>query len=126
MFPITLTINTQEELTAVLAALGPQQPAAKPAKVEKPAPAPVKEEPKVEAPKPEPASSAPEAVASSTPADAPSRTVDEAKALTMKLVASKGRDAAVALLSKYGVPVAAKLPADKIADFCAEAEEMLQ
>lgn len=126
MFPITITINTHEQLAAVLAALGLQQPSAKPAKTEKPAQTPVKEEPQVEAPKPEPASSAPEAVASSTPADAPSRTVDDAKALTMKLVASKGRDAAVALLSKYGVPVAAKLPADKIADFCAEAEDLLK
>lgn len=54
-----------------------------------------------------------------------SYTVDDAKALTMKIVASKGRDAAVALLQKYGVPVAAKLPTEKVAGFCAEAEGVL-
>lgn len=54
-----------------------------------------------------------------------SYTVDDAKALTMKIVADKGRDAAVALLKKYDVPVAAKLPAEKIAAFCREAEGVL-
>lgn len=135
MFPITitLTVNSRDELMAVSSVMSQPSPdPAKPVKVEKPAP--VKEEPKVEAPKPEPtpssggtseseASAAPAASGAST---GPSRTVDEAKALTMKLVAAKGREAAVNLLAKYGVPVAAKLPADKIAGFCAEAEGLLQ
>lgn len=59
------------------------------------------------------------------PADAPTRTIDEAKSLTMKIVADKGRDAAVELLKKYGVPVAAKLAADQIAAFCADADAVL-
>lgn len=69
-------------------------------------------------------SAAPSDTGAST-GDAPERTVDDAKALTMKIVADKGRDAAVALLGKYGVPVAAKLPADQIAAFCADADAVL-
>lgn len=52
-------------------------------------------------------------------------TIDKAKALTMKIVADKGRDSAVKLLTKYGVPVAAKLPADQVAAFCTDAEAVL-
>lgn len=59
------------------------------------------------------------------PADAPTRTIEHAKALTMKIVADKGRDAAVELLKKYGVPVAAKLAADQVGAFCADADAVL-
>lgn len=62
---------------------------------------------------------------SSAPAPASSGrtyTVDDAKNLTIALVKAKGRDEAVKLLSKYGVPVAAKLTPENIAPFCAEAE----
>lgn len=57
--------------------------------------------------------------------DTPARTVDDAKALTKKIVADKGREAAVALLTKYNVPVAAKLPADQVEAFCADADKVL-
>jgi hypothetical protein len=61
----------------------------------------------------------------SVPAQDSTKTVDDAKALTMKIVADKGRDTAVELLKKYGVPVAAKLPADQVAAFCTDAEAVL-
>lgn len=52
-------------------------------------------------------------------------TIDDAKALTNKLVAASKRDEVVALLAKFEVKVAAKLPEDKIADFCKKAEALL-
>ena len=57
--------------------------------------------------------------------EAPALTIDQAKDLTMKIVAAKGRDAAVELLKKYGVPVAAKLAADQVNAFCADADAVL-
>lgn len=138
MFPVTITIHNEaqlQEVVAAMRALALKENA--PAKVEKPTP--VKEEPKAEAPKPvaeKPAQSSGTTSAPSAPApdsSAPSdtgastgKTIDDAKALTMKLVASKGRDVAVGLLQKFGVPVAAKLSADQIDAFCAEAEELLK
>ncbi len=53
------------------------------------------------------------------------KTLDDAKALTMKVVAAKGRDAAVELLAKFGVKVAAKLEAGQVDAFCAEAVAVL-
>ena len=56
---------------------------------------------------------------------ASNRTLDDAKALTMKVVAAKGSDVAVELLAKFGVKVAAKLEAGQVDAFCAEAEAVL-
>lgn len=134
MFPMTITINNNEQLSAVLSALGGPQPAA--------GPAPTKAEPKkeaaqaneVEAKKEEPKaaeSAQPAATEKSTEAPTAATsgdkvyTVDDAKALTMKIVPAKGRDAAVGLLQKYGVPVAAKLAPEQIVPFCQEAEQLL-
>lgn len=122
MYPITVTIHTPEQFMAVSAALSaPSAPKA----------APKQEAPK-EAPKPltADASVAPPAATPDTPAPTAAvvgktYTIDDAKALTMKIVADKGRDTAVNLLKGYGVPVAAKLPADKIAAFCTDAEKVL-
>ena len=52
-------------------------------------------------------------------------TIDDAKALTNKLVAASKRDEVVALLAEFDVKVAAKLPEDKIATFCKKAEALL-
>lgn len=73
----------------------------------------------------EPQASAAPAQESAAAADAPARTLDEAKDLTMKIVGAKGRDAAVELLKKYGVPVAAKLAADQVGAFCKDADAVL-
>jgi predicted component of type VI protein secretion system len=132
MFPMTITINNRRELDAVLTMLPTLDNAV--FIPDEPAPKATKQEAKVEAPKAQPtaaASVAPPAATPATPAstaadsgDKP-RTIDEAKALTMKIVADKGRDTAVELLKKFGVPVAAKLAADQVAAFCSDAEAVL-
>lgn len=53
------------------------------------------------------------------------RTIDDAKALTTKLVNEKGRAVAVELLAKYNAPVAAKLAPEHVGPFCADAEAAL-
>lgn len=97
LFPmsITVTINTPEQLQAFMAA----SVCAKPS------------------PTFDPNSDHTQAI--------PREVIDKAKDLTMKIVAAKGRDEAVKLLQKYGVPVAAKLPADQVAAFCTDAEAVL-
>lgn len=136
MFPIQmiLTVHNSEQMSAVVSAL-----VSAGALQFKERTAGAKPEPKQEAKKPDPK---PQAAATETPAATPStaaataapetkaepsagKTIDDAKALTMKIVASKGRDAAVELLKKYGVPVAAKLAADQVTAFCADAEQVL-
>ncbi len=132
MFPITMsfTVSTEAELARLVAA------ASKPTTCQGHAKETAKEEAKkpASAPAEKPAASQTTAAASdaatpkaetSAPAPASTKTVDDAKALTMKIVADKGRDTAVELLKKYGVPVAAKLAADQVAAFCADAEAVL-
>jgi hypothetical protein len=139
MFPITMsfTVSTPAELAKLVAATtpagqGPEMTATevKQRIAEHHAP---KQEVKKADPKPEAPAAASAAQPAATPATpaptaAPSggdATIDKAKALTMKIVADKGRDTAVELLKKYGVPVAAKLPADQVAAFCTDAEAVL-
>lgn len=126
MYPITITLHNAAQLGAVQTALDDLLDNKEPAEViyaKKPAP-------KVEA-APTPATAAPTAAPepkaeNSAPAAAgEQRTIDEAKALTIKIVSAKGRDTAVKLLSKYGVPVAAKLTADQITPFVLDAEKVL-
>lgn len=133
MYPMTITVHNDKQLNAVLSAMsGTLQNVETTATVEKP----TTEKPKVEAKKPAPAETPAQSsgtTSTSVESSAPSGTgesektysIDDARALTMKIVASKGRDAAVALLKKYGVPVAAKLAADQVAGFCADAEQVL-
>jgi hypothetical protein len=126
MFPIqmTFTVSTPAELAKLVAATG-----GGPLPVET-----TKQEVKKADPKPEAQAAAsaapPAATEKATPAQTAATsggdaTIDKAKALTMKIVADKGRDTAVELLKKYGVPVAAKLPADQVAAFCTDAEAVL-
>jgi len=129
MFPIqaTVTLNNGAQLAAFNAFITGGGATVEPETV-KPT---VKKEAEVKKPAPSSGTTS-ESAASAAPSDtgassgdAPERTLDEAKALTMKIVAAKGRDAAVELLKKYGVPVAAKLQADQVGAFCADADAVL-
>ena len=73
----------------------------------------------------------------STDADLPEPTLDDAKALVLKVHGAKGRDAAVALLTSFGAlfpeghikagqPNAGALTPDQIAPFCEAAREVLE
>lgn len=142
MFPMTITIHSDEELALILNAVQGQKTVPEIKKPGTADPAAAKPETK----KQEKAAPTAETSQSSTgttsaPSDAvqdspaPSGTgestgsrtysVDDAKALTMKIVSSRGRDVAVQLLQKYGVPVAAKLAPEQIAPFCEDAEKVL-
>lgn len=137
MYPIqaTVTLSNAAQLAAFNAFITGGGATVEPESV-KPTfnPAPVKKDAEVKKPAAttasspsgaEPQASAAPAQEKASAADAPERTVDDAKALTMKIVADKGRDTAVELLKKYGVPVAAKLAADQVGAFCADAEAVL-
>ena len=137
MFPITMsfTVSTPADLAKLVAAANGGVMTATEATLNAQAKADPKEVKKAD-PKSEPAAAnaAPPAATQATQEQtaAPSggeqtaaATIDKAKALTMKLVSDKGRDAAVKLLQKYGVPVAAKLPGDQVAAFCTDAEAVL-
>lgn len=137
MFPITITLHNEAQLRAVLNAVNdavqakePTSPAAPKTEVKKEAaqvkePEAKKEEPKAaESAQPAATEKSTEAPTAATSGDKV-YTVDDAKALTMKIVPAKGRDAAVGLLQKYGVPVAAKLAPEQIVPFCQEAEQLL-
>ena len=75
--------------------------------------------------------------AQSADADLPEPTLDDAKALVLKVHGAKGRDAAVALLTSFGAlfpeghikagqPNAGALTPDQIAPFCEAAREVLE
>lgn len=110
-------LNTN--IVALIAALGAAPVQAKPAaaKVEKPKAEPVKEvaktEPVAEQPADEPA------------AEAPTVTEDDCKQITLQLASKKGRDAAVAVLSEFGVAKASELKADQLAEYYAAASAAL-
>lgn len=142
MFPLTITLHNSTQLQAVLNALEPDgafdvtervaleqgqskpkaDPAKKSAATEKTAAAAT---PSTATGQESAATKSAETSGESPASNDKIFTIDDAKALTMKIVADKGRDAAVTLLKKYDVPVAAKLPADKVAAFCTEAEQVL-
>lgn len=124
MFPMTVSLTISnaaqfQALAAIVAGDATQLPAAK--KQEK------KTEPvKTDTPAPTPAPEKNEEMGTTDESGgATGKTLDDAKALTMKVVAAKGRDTAVELLAKFGVKVAAKLEAGQIDAFCAEAEAVL-
>ena len=134
MFPMTVTIHNQTQLSALLAAMGDTQVGTEPIVTEKPEAkkAEVEKEAKKATPESTPAAT-PEPTASpeltqataaeavqlldghaTRPADAP--TYQDAAAAVTKLSKASGRDAAVALLAEFG---AAKLPEVKPEDFAA-------
>ncbi|SDH42049.1 hypothetical protein [Propionivibrio dicarboxylicus] len=134
MFPMTITLSNNAQLAAVLSVLGgpqllnpppePTEPAKKSALAKTEVAVVIQPTATAEAG----AAQETKAAASDTkPASTEGKTftIDDAKALTMKIVGDKGRDAAVALLDKYAVKVAAKLPADKVAEFCTDAQKVL-
>lgn len=88
---------------------------------------------KVEAKKPATTQTAPETKAATTApaAESPSEPVaaidytKDVKPLLLKVSTSKGRDALVALLTKFGVAKGDQLPADKLGNVIAEVEILL-
>lgn len=52
-------------------------------------------------------------------------TIDDAKALTLKLVSAKGADFTRALLKEFNVPVAAKLAPEQVGPFVVRAQQAL-
>lgn len=143
MFPMTITIANTAQLNAVMAALNidAQEPVATKEVAAAPAPKQKATPAKTESPAPTPrtaeavADAAPEKKAESLPsrttppADAPAAspaanapTYQDAAAAITKLSRTKGRDAAVAILTEFG---AAKLPdvkPEQFADVIAAAE----
>lgn len=122
MFPMTMTIHTQTQLLAVLAALSGDQvptPVEKPKPQVKPAPE-VKEvtlvvtEAKAEAPKDEP----------KTTSTTPVVYDDAAKAVT-RLSKTKGRDAAIALLGSFGWASLKEAKPEQYAEVIAAAEKAM-
>lgn len=120
MFPVTVTVTNPAQLNAVMAALGIDTNVTLPAAAPTPAPEKAKAETAKKAPAAaaaptEPAAAtqatAPEAAAPEQKAEssepAPACTYDDAAKAIQGLAKTKGRDAAVAVLSSFGV---AKLP----------------
>lgn len=141
MYPITMsiTIHSAAQLEAVHAAvigakpanLAPETTKPEQAQAKKPAPAATEKTEPAATPStataPESAATKSVETSDESPAsnEAKTFTLEDAKTLIMKIVQDKGRDAAVALLDKYGVKVAAKLAAEQVSDFCTEAEKVL-
>lgn len=88
------------------------------------------EKPKAEKPKAEPKVEAIEPKVEAQPADEPEPVVtvseEDCKQITLKLAATKGRDAAVAVLSEFGVSKAGELKADQRAEYHAAAVAALE
>lgn len=140
MFPMTVTITNPAQLNAVMAALGvallgaatpcaahDAETVREEAKNTTAKEAKPKAEKKQEAAKPEAASTQPTAEQSAAPeqkaepsaakaGEAPAATYDDAANAVTKLARTKGRDAAIAVLSQFG---ATKLPEVKPEDFAA-------
>lgn len=124
MFPITVTLHDERQLQAVLIALGKGtgqavatgkvDPASERV-VDKKATAAVEKATEVKA-----------AVEDKPTEDAGKvYTLDDAKKLTTDVVKGGKRAEMVALLAKFGVQQAVKLPEDKVTAFCTEAEALL-
>lgn len=132
MFPVTITIHDSTQLQAVLAAMGeepisvveikepPKQQAQTTSakKADKPAPTkPTAEEAKADAQESK--------EGSSEQAQSPA-TYEDAKAIALKLSATKGRDALVAVLGKFEAAKLGDIPAEKFAEFVVAAQEALE
>lgn len=115
-------LNTN--IVALIAALGAAPVQAKPAaaKVDKPKAEPVKEVAKEVAKAEQTAAEQP---AAEPAAEAPTVTEDDCKQITLQLASKKGRDAAVAVLSEFGVAKASELKADQLAEYHAAATAAL-
>lgn len=57
--------------------------------------------------------------------ESPTVTEDDCKQITLQLASKKGRDAAVAVLSEFGVAKASELKADQLAEYHAAASAAL-
>lgn len=122
MFPITITIKNAVQLQAVMAILDPEQNEYAKAKAiqAEPTPEPVKVE---KAPKaaaavqsaPPPEQSAPAASTAESPSEAAAVAFDDVKAAIIGLAKTKGREAAVAVLSAFGATKVPDLKAEQYA-----------
>lgn len=127
MFPMTITINTHEQLNAVLSALStPGAPNAEPTPApEKTDKAPAAKKQKAEqAPAP---AATPEPKAEPAPVadDAPQATYQGAAAAITKLSRVKGRETAVALLGQFGANKLPDVKPEQFADVIAKANELM-
>ena len=122
MFPMKLevTITDVKQLHTLAALLGGAPAELPAARVEKKAEPEAQKNGELGGP------AEPTGATAGTTAGTTAKTFDDAKKLTIALVQAKGRDAAVAVLDKFGVKQAAKLSADQIEAFCADAEEALK
>lgn len=148
MFPITVTLTIPDNqslngLAAALTSLGIATPAPtiaaakEPATAPKPAAAPAAAAgpataPAAEAAAPEKTAAASSPAAASAAADVQASTAatepvtyDQVKPLILKINADKGRNAAAAALSKFGVTKGPDLKPEQYAPFVAHANEVL-
>lgn len=111
MFPIqlTLTLNTADELSKVIAAVNGTGVVAETAEV-KPA-----TKPKAKA-EPQPETKAEQAG---------EKTHKDAGGLILRIKKAKGRDAAVSFLTRFGVESTAQLKSEQLDSFCRKGEALL-
>lgn len=131
MFPMLVTVNNAAQLSAVMAALGVDQINTQPvaaipaetAATTEAKPTTVKKEKKAE-----PAVEHPKAEVATTEqpkADTTAVTYQDASKVILKLSAAKGRDTAVALLSKFGAANLKEVKPEQYAAVMAAANEAL-
>lgn len=132
MFPMTLTVHNQAQLSAIMALF-----AAGETPVADPKPEAAAGKPKAEktAAKTEPAAGTERtAEAANTAADAPEKkaeasakapSYDDVKKAILEVSKTKGREAAIALLGKHGAKTGPELKPEKFAPFLADAKAAL-
>lgn len=137
MFPMTITVRDHAQLNAVMGALSSAAAAAQTGAYAEqkaihaePKDAPAKESTKVEKPAAAaqsakaPAATAQAATTAESPSDkAP--TYDDASKAVLKLSGAKGRDAAVALLQKFGAANLKGVKPEQFADVIAAVDEAM-
>jgi len=125
MFPVTITLNTAEQLHAVMAAMAPEYLAAQPTATAKAAekPAAKKTPPAVATEAANTQTTAATSVVQekkdevSAPATKPLLTADELTSGVKNAIAKVGRDPVVALLKEFGAAKASEVVADRRPEF---------
>lgn len=137
MFPITITIHSQDQFDLVAAALNGQAkspaPAPKPAAASGAAPgqatAKVQEvaapEKTASAPNPAAESVVGQQQASTAATDAKHLTYEDVKPLILELTKAKGREVAAGALAKFGAAKGPELKPEQFAEFVAHAKNLL-
>lgn len=137
MFPITITIHSQDQFDVVAAALSAQAkspaPAPKPAAAPEAAPgqatAKVQEaaapEKTASAPSPAAESAGDQQRASTAATDAKPLAYEDVKPLILELTKTKGRESAASALAKFGAAKGPELKPEQFAEFVAHAKSLL-